>query len=265
MRMHATGYGSPSQSSGGSIETGNRLGSRPVVRQSKNSRVNESGNAMKGLLGNDGLAWDHEKQEGVFKGKPVYAGKTGKSGPPGVYKDDPATAALISSLSKGGPPQLQHSPPPQQQFNPQQQRRRRAAQQPPMQQPPPQQKHVCFGGAANSSTAPERRPSQSSQQGAAASSFSPPQQVCQPVGEVPYPQPGSSASCDGCGQVVHRYYHCLDCPEHTGLFDLCVPCCGRIYLQRVQTSEGLMSPRVSHPTHDYSTHRMQHVVPPGQQ
>ena len=31
---------------------------RPVVRQSKNYRVNESGNAMKGLLGNDGLAWD---------------------------------------------------------------------------------------------------------------------------------------------------------------------------------------------------------------
>ena len=76
---HSGGYRSPQQS----IETGNRLGSRPVVRQSKNYRVNESGNAMKGLLGNDGLAWDHEKQEGVFKGQSVYDGKTGKYGPPG--------------------------------------------------------------------------------------------------------------------------------------------------------------------------------------
>ena len=57
----SSAYSSP----GGSIETGNRLGNRPVVRQSKFYRENESGNGMKGVLGHDHLAWDAQKQEGV--------------------------------------------------------------------------------------------------------------------------------------------------------------------------------------------------------
>ena len=55
-----------------SIENGNRLGTRPVVRQSALYRQNESGNTMKALLGHDDLAWETEQQEGVFKGRPVY-------------------------------------------------------------------------------------------------------------------------------------------------------------------------------------------------
>ena len=40
--------------------------------------------------------------------------------------------------------------------------------------------------------------------------------------EIEYPLPGSVASCDACGSVVNRYYHCVDCMEHDGgLFDLC--------------------------------------------
>lgn len=72
--------------------------------------------------------------------------------------------------------------------------------------------------------------------------------------EIEYPLPGSVASCDSCGAVVDRYYHCADCREETGpLFDLCVRCCGVIYLQGGQ--------KLPHPTHNYGTHQMQHVVP----
>ena len=47
--------------------------------------------------------------------------------------------------------------------------------------------------------------------------------------EIEYPNPGSSASCDGCGTVVERFYHCMNCPEETGLFDLCASCwCARL-------------------------------------
>ena len=45
--------------------------------------------------------------------------------------------------------------------------------------------------------------------------------------EIEYPLPGSVASCDACGDVVNRFYHCQDCPEETGLFDLCTECCVR--------------------------------------
>jgi hypothetical protein len=55
-----------------SIENGNVLGQRPVVRQSKIYRVNESGNAMKAALGHDTLQWETERLEGVFAGQGVY-------------------------------------------------------------------------------------------------------------------------------------------------------------------------------------------------
>ena len=62
-----------------------------------------------------------------------------------------------------------------------------------------------------------------------------------------------------CALVYHsRYYHCANCVEQTGLFDLCTTCCAGIYLKSG------MSPRVQmpmHPTHDYATHEMVHVAP----
>ena len=60
----------------GSIETGNKLADRPSVRMSKLYREKESGNAMKGIFGQDNLAWDTEKQEGVFVGQSVFDAST---------------------------------------------------------------------------------------------------------------------------------------------------------------------------------------------
>ena len=72
--------------------------------------------------------------------------------------------------------------------------------------------------------------------------------------EPEYPLPGSSASCDSCGSVVQRYYHCRDCPEETGLFDLCAACCAAVYVQG-------SIPKPEHPTHDYNNHQMEQVAP----
>ena len=41
--------------------------------------------------------------------------------------------------------------------------------------------------------------------------------------EIEYPLPGSDATCDGCGQVVDKYYHCVECGVIDG-FDLCERC-----------------------------------------
>ena len=41
--------------------------------------------------------------------------------------------------------------------------------------------------------------------------------------EIEYPLPGSYASCDACGQVVDKYYHCVQCGVLEG-FDLCAQC-----------------------------------------
>lgn len=76
--------------------------------------------------------------------------------------------------------------------------------------------------------------------------------------EPEYPLPGSSASCDSCGEVINDYYHCIDCKEETGLFDLCKACSVGIYMK------GTIQ-KVQHPTHDYGTHRMAKTAPaPGQ-
>ena len=132
------------------IENGNKLGNRPVVRQSKLYRERESGNAMKSLFGQDHLSWKTNEQQGVFQGQGVYDAKT----------ED----------------QTQQSPP-------------RAT-------------------------------------GADPSSMAGADQQCE---EIEYPLPGSVASCDACGNVVQRYYHCQDCLEHVGgLFDLCTECCVRV-------------------------------------
>lgn len=155
---------------GGGIEAGNALGARPVVRQSKIYRTNESGNAMKGIFGQDHLAWDVDQQQGVFQGQGVF---DAAEVPRAVTMQPPASA-------------------------------------------------------------------------------------------VEYPNPGSEGACDACGEVVTRFYHCTDCPERTGLFDLCTECCAAIYLKKGTPSAMAKSGGPpAHPTHNYQTHRMIHVAPPG--
>ena len=88
---------------------------------------------------------------------------------------------------------------------------------------------------------------------------------CAPCGdEIPYPNPGCVASCDACDQVVNRFYHCLDCPESTGLMDLCTECCAAIYLKQGTPRALARMVIPNHPTHVYASHRMMKVAPPGQ-
>jgi len=167
----SSGYRSPRPACG-SIDDNNKLVSRPVVRQSKLYREKESGNAMKGIFGQENLQWNTEQQQGVFAGQGVF---------------DAASQSVTSSHDTAVP---------------------------------------NSGGMQS---------------------------------EAEYPNPGSVASCDACGEVVSRYYHCANCVEQTGLFDLCTTCCAGIYLKSG------MPPRVQmpvHPTHDYGTHQMLHVAPP---
>lgn len=153
---------SPRRGTATGIESGNKLGSRPVVRQSKLYREHESGNTMKSLFGQDHLSWKTQEQEGVFNGQGVYD---------------------ASNNRPSSPPVLQST-----------------------------------GGATHDFD----------------------DAVCQ---EVEYPQPGSVASCDACESVVNRYYHCLDCPETTGLFDLCSECCvSAERLERCTSSSARASP-----------------------
>jgi hypothetical protein len=215
------GYNSPQHHS---IENGNRLGARPVVRQSKLYRHNESGNTMKNLLGHQDLAWNEEQQEGVFAGQSVYDARTGTYGGGALPQYGGAPH------QSGGAPQQQQqrAPPPrqpQQPMFPQQQQPPplppQQQQQPPLppqqQQPPPRaaQKRVCFGAPANDASG--------SDAGGGVFGAAGLLRPRRPA-EVEYPLPGSVASCDACGSVVSRYYHCADCVEATGLFDLCVPC-----------------------------------------
>lgn len=161
-------------------QNGNNGGARPVVRQSKIYRERESGNAMKGIFGQDHLAWKTDEQQGVFAGQGVYDA---------VQHD-------VTS--------------------------------------PPSQSYAT--GAATMNNVPT---------------------------QMEYPNPGSSATCDACYQVVNRYYHCLDCAEETGLLDLCSECCAAIYLKQGSPRALARAQMPAHPTHLYATHRMAHVVPPG--
>ena len=67
-------------------------------------------------------------------------------------------------------------------------------------------------------------------------------------------------ACDACGSVVNRYYHCADCPEETGLFDVCTECCAALYLKQ-GSPRALSMGMPDHPTHDYKNHRMVHITP----
>lgn len=83
--------------------------------------------------------------------------------------------------------------------------------------------------------------------------------------EIEYPLPGSVSACDACGNVVDRYYHCEDCKEEEGgLFDMCTECCAAVYLrQGSPRAMATVAQLPRHPTHQYATHRMRHVVPLG--
>ena len=196
-------FASPSAS----IERGNKLGERPVVRQSKIYRELESGNAMKGLLGHDHLAWDATKAQGAFDGQAVY---------------DIDSRSYVSgggATSSGSPPEYMA-------------------------------KRASFAPGTNGPTRGDGgggRPAQGGWQ----------QEEQQ---EVEYPFPGSSASCDLCGSVVDRFYHCSQCREDQGgLFDVCVVCCGAFYLQQGTPALLQQARQFRHPTHDFQRHAMVHV------
>eukprot|EP00325_Prymnesiales_sp_UTEX-LB-985_P004659 CAMPEP_0174703426 /NCGR_PEP_ID=MMETSP1094-20130205/7381_1 /TAXON_ID=156173 /ORGANISM="Chrysochromulina brevifilum, Strain UTEX LB 985" /LENGTH=167 /DNA_ID=CAMNT_0015901349 /DNA_START=72 /DNA_END=572 /DNA_ORIENTATION=- len=163
MKMHSPAFASPRPG---------EPGARPVVRQSKIYRANESGNAMKGIFGQDHLAWDVDQQQGVFQGQGVF--DSAAEVPRAVIMQTPASQ----------------------------------------------------------------------------------------MATVEYPNPGSEGCCDACGEVVLRFYHCTDCPERTGLFDLCTECCAAIYLKK-GTPGAMGRAPPAHPTHNYQSHRMIHVAAPG--
>jgi len=210
---------------GGGIERGNRLGARPVVRQSQIYRERESGNAMKGIFGQDHLAWDTQNQQGAFQGQGVYDANSGQytggggipafgGGGGGGFGGNGGGG--IGGGSAGAGPSTGY-------YGQQQQHEKRASFAP------------GIGGAVRggSTMAPEPE----------------------------YPNPGSSASCDCCGEVAYRYYHCTDCREETGLFDLCTECCAAVYLQKGPPQLLAKAKQLQHPTHAFVHHTMQHVVP----
>ena len=81
----------------GSIETGNKLGARPVIRQSQIYRETMSGNAVKDLLGHSDILWDTERQEGVFRGMAVHSLD---SGLPGTYQAARGVSGESSSIGE---------------------------------------------------------------------------------------------------------------------------------------------------------------------
>ena len=54
--------------SGGTQNTGNSIGTKSSVRQSKYFRMYESGNQTKSILGQDNLCWDVNKKQGAYAG-----------------------------------------------------------------------------------------------------------------------------------------------------------------------------------------------------
>lgn len=54
--------------SAASQNVGNHVGNRPCVRQSQLFRRNESGNAMKELMGQTCLQWDTKRLQGAYTG-----------------------------------------------------------------------------------------------------------------------------------------------------------------------------------------------------
>ena len=79
--------------------------------------------------------------------------------------------------------------------------------------------------------------------------------------EVEYPLPGCRATCDGCGVIVTRFYHCTVCDD-PDLYDLCPKCCTAIYLPPEKRPASLIVPQIHHPTHNLETHEMELIEAP---
>lgn len=197
---------------------------------------------MKSLLGHDNLAWDPSQQEGVFQGQAVY---------------DMSSQGFVGQPTRNNG----RSPMPQQQHY-------QATPAPPPMHPPlghhPQQKprRAMFAPGTEGPVRGGGWTAVSAPTAAQPHCFS----GVAPYGEaeeVEYPLPGSSASCDICGEVVTRFYHCSDCREETGLFDLCTMCCAAAYLQQGPPHLLAKVRSFAHPTHVYATHSMVHVTPTG--
>jgi hypothetical protein len=76
------------------------------------------------------------------------------------------------------------------------------------------------------------------------------------------PAQGTATQCACCARTIRRFYHCVDCPPSQP-FDICTPCCASLYLPPDRLPPGMDPPRLTHPAHDMSTHRMVQIVPPG--
>ena len=83
--------GGPSQTQ----NQGNMLGDRPCVRQSKLYREHDGGNAMKEIMGNDGLKWDTQQQQGAYLGKKAFDDKA-----PAVAQPETAPSAPLADCPK---------------------------------------------------------------------------------------------------------------------------------------------------------------------
>ena len=84
-------------------------------------------------------------------------------------------------------------------------------------------------------------------------------QVNEDASEPEYPFPGCRATCDGCGDIVTRFYHCQVCDDPT-LFDLCTHCCTALYLPASKRPASMRVPHIEHPTHVIDTHAMELVT-----
>ena len=187
----------------GSIETGNKLGARPCIRQSQLYREQNGGNAVKDLLGQPEIMWDTQQQEGVFRGMAVHRVDAGL---PGRYQSSRGEAGETASVG-GSEWRTQCHP------------------------------HTLAAAPAIADWAAD--------------------------GVDRYPEPGSSATCDGCGSVVRTFWHCGDCCEPE-LFDLCARCYAGVYEHRGAAADLARLrkvPRITNPAHDLARHRMVHVRP----
>lgn len=74
------GQSATHDASSGSQNTGNHIGTRSTVRQTKLFRMYESGNAVKGILGQDCLQWDVSRKQGAYSGPVWHDGTRSRGG-----------------------------------------------------------------------------------------------------------------------------------------------------------------------------------------
>ena len=182
---------------GTSMNVGNKIGHRSSTAKGAYAYKNESGGAMKSLLGQVG---DDENQAGNGPSRRFTA-------------ENPMRPSTFSAWGGG------------------------------VEQPPPRQ-HPYSGGVMKSLISSGEHARYTEQQY-----------------EPEYPLPGCRATCDSCGVVTNRFYHCTQCND-PDLFDLCPTCCAALYLPAGRRPPGLKVPCINHPTHDLAKHHMELVAPP---